>query len=462
MNSKFKGLIEDTFIFSLGSLGSKLILFILVPLYTSYMTTSEYGTAELVFTIAQLLIPIASVTIWNGLIRFGLMKEQRPESVFKNCVLIWLSGTILILFMTPVIGLYSQISEWKWYLSIYSIAYIANQIELNYLKVKGRNKLFSLISILQTLLLAGLNILLLVYLKTGVEGYLLSNILANSIAAFLTFAIGSLYHDWQYGGFDKTLIKKLIGYSAPLILNDVSWWFIHSSDKIMIEWMISKEELGLYTVASKIPGLINTFVNIFSQAWGISSIKEIESTNDVVYFSKVFQIYSALSFGAAIFFIAITKPFMSLYVGADFTAAWHYVPLLLTAASLSAVSAYFGSMFGALKRSVECMWSTIIGAIANVALNYFCIKMIGTWGAIVGTVCAFLIIAIVRIVWVGHYINVTLYWGQLIIDIMIALGQGILVTLDWNVAAVSAVAIIIFIINHLDIIKAIRKRFLRN
>ena len=88
--------------------------------------------------------------------------------------------------------------------------------------------------------------------------------------------------------------------------------------------------------------------------------------------------------------------------------------------------------------------------------------MMGTWGAIVGSVCAFLIIAIVRIVWVGHYINVKLYWGQLIIDIMIALGQGILVTLDWNVAAVSAVAIIIFIINHLDIIKAIRKRFLRN
>lgn len=456
MNSKYKGLIKDAFIFSLGSLGSKLILFILVPLYTNYMTTAEYGTAELVFTIAQLLIPIASITIWNGLIRFGLVKGQKPENVFKNCVLVWLFGTVFILLVTPLIGHYSIISEWRWYLSAYSIAYIANQIELNYLKVKEKNKLFSLVSILQTLLLAGLNILLLVYLKTGVMGYLLSNILANSVVAILIFFAGRLYCDWQYGAFDKELIKSLISYSAPLILNDVSWWFIHSSDKIMIEWMISKEELGLYTVASKIPGLINTFVNIFSQAWGISSIKEIESTNDTVYYSKVFQIYSTLSFGAAIFFIAITKPFMSLYVGTDFIAAWHYVPLLLMAASFSAISAYYGSMFGALKKSVECMWSTVIGAVTNVVLNYFWIKMIGIWGGIIGTVCAFLIIAIVRMVWVNRYIGMKLYWRQLISDIMIALIEGILISLDWNIVFVSLVAIIMFIINHIDIIKTMK------
>ena len=141
MNNKFKRLIKDIFIFSLGSLGSKLILFLLVPLYTNYLTKAEYGTAELVFTIAQLLIPIASVTIWNGLIRYGLMNSQQPESVFKNSILIWLFGSILIIALTPLMGIYSPISEWKWYLCAYSIAYIANQVELNYLKVKGKNKL---------------------------------------------------------------------------------------------------------------------------------------------------------------------------------------------------------------------------------------------------------------------------------------------------------------------------------
>lgn len=453
MNKKFRELIKDTFIFSLGSLGSKLILFILVPLYTNYLTTAEYGIAELVFTIAQLLIPIASVTIWNGLIRFGLMKDQCPESVFKNSFLICIFGSVLIVFSTPLIGFYSPICEWKWYLSIYSIVYIFTFVELNYLKVIGKNKLFSLMSVVQTLLLAILNILLLVSLKMGVKGYLLSNIIANFVIAFLIFFVGKIYFAFQKGHFDYFLLKSLLKYSAPLIMNDISWWFIHSSDKIMIEWMVSKNDLGLYTVASKIPGLINTFVSIFSQSWGISSIKEIESTNDTSYFSKVFYYYSTLSFFAAIGFISIIKPFMQIYVGIEFIDAWRFVPLLLVAAAFSAISTYYGSMFGALKKSVECMWSTIVGAILNVVLNYIFIRRIGTWGAIVGTVCALFTMAFIRMIWVNYYIKMKIYWNKLIIDFMILFADGIIISLDWNIIIVSIGSMLLFILNHNDILQ---------
>lgn len=437
-------------IFGLGSLGSKLILFILVPLYTNYLTTAEYGVAEMVFTVAQLLIPVASMTVWNGLIRFGLMNGQKPENVFKNSILIWISGSVLIICATPLLALYSPISQWRWYLCGYSIAYIAAQVELNYLKVKNRNRLFALVSVLQTLFLALLNIVLLVLFRTGVRGYLLSNIIAHCATVILTFALGGLHRDLRLGHYDRELLRQLIVYSAPLIMNDISWWFIHSSDKVMIEWMLSEEELGLYTVASKIPALINTFVNIFAQAWGISSIKEIESTNDLSYYSQVFKVYSMLSFGASVAFIAITKPFMTLYVGKDFITAWRYVPLLLLAASFSAISAYYGSMFGALKKSVECMWSTLIGAIANVLLNYVFIRFIGTWGAIVGTVCAFFVIATVRLFWVNHYIRMKLYWRYLIIDIFITLTEGILISMNWHIVFVSVSAFLAFTLNHLD------------
>lgn len=456
MNKKFKDLIKDTFIFSLGSLGSKLILFILVPLYTNCLSTEEYGTAELVFTIAQLVIPIASVTVWNGLIRYGLMKGQKPENVFKNSVLIWIFGSILVLFSTPLIGFYSPISEWKWYLCAYSIVYIANQIELNFLKVKGKNRQFALASVLQTVSLAGLNILLLSYLKTGVKGYLLSNILANCVALVLVFFMGHIYEDCKKGEYDRELIKQMIAYSAPLILNDISWWLIHSSDKIMIEWMVSKEELGLYTVAAKIPGLVNTFINIFTQAWGISSIKEIESENETAYYSKVFLIYSTLTFGSVIAFISIIKPFMRIYVGSGFISAWRYVPLLLGAASFSAISAYFGPMFGALKKSVPCMWTTIAGALVNVILNYICIKLMGTWGAIVGTLCAFAVIAFFRMLWLNKYIKMKIAWRCLIIDIAIAMVQGLLVSLNWHIVIVSLIAIMLFLLNHLDFLKMLK------
>ncbi len=72
MSSRYKTLIKDFFIFGLGSIGSKLILFLLVPLYTNYMTDAEYGISDLVFTTAQLVAPFLSVVIFDAVTRFGL------------------------------------------------------------------------------------------------------------------------------------------------------------------------------------------------------------------------------------------------------------------------------------------------------------------------------------------------------------------------------------------------------
>ena len=74
MNDKYKALFKDTIIFAIGNLGSKMILFFLVPLYTNYLTTEEYGTADLIFTVAQLVVPVVSLTIYDAVIRFGLDK----------------------------------------------------------------------------------------------------------------------------------------------------------------------------------------------------------------------------------------------------------------------------------------------------------------------------------------------------------------------------------------------------
>lgn len=452
INQKFLLLFKDTIIFALGNLGSKFILFLLVPLYTNYLTTTEYGTAELVFTISQLVIPIASVAIWNGVIRYGLKNDLHAEDVLINSLLIWFVGSCLIVLSTPVIGLYSPVAEWKWYLCVYSIVFIANQIALNYLKVKDRNKFFSIISVFQTIVLAGLNVLLLTKYQLGVSGYLVSNIAANVVSALVIFLIGGIYKDLQRGCYNLVLLRQLLGYSAPLIVNDISWWVIHSSDKIMIEWLISSSVLGLYTVAAKIPGLINTFINIFSQAWGISSVKEFESSNDTVYYSKVFEVYSALSFGAAVAFITIIKPFMLFYVGNDFLSAWRYVPLLLLAASFSAISSYYGALFGALQKSIECMWTTLIGAFVNVLLNYLLVKQFGVWGVIVGTVIAYFLISMIRLIWINSYIFVQINWHVFVMDIVIVLIQAIAVSMNFHYLLVSLVAILLFLINHSNLL----------
>ena len=160
MSQKGKTLIKDIIIFMVGSVGSKLILFLLVPLYTNYMTTEEYGSADLVFTVAQLLVPFVSAVIFDAVVRFGLMKTQRHQDVLVSAFVVFGAGAAVTVLLTPLACAYEPINEWKWYLCAYTVLNIILPIELNYLKVNDRNKLYATASIIQTLVLALLNVLL--------------------------------------------------------------------------------------------------------------------------------------------------------------------------------------------------------------------------------------------------------------------------------------------------------------
>ena len=448
MDKKTAGLLKDTIIFAIGNFGSKVILFLLVPLYTNYLTTDEYGTAEFVFTMSQLLYPLVSLCIYDGIVRMGLKPSVNEEDTLLNGFLVWIASCIVLVITTPLWSFYAPIQNWKWYLSAYTAFHILSAVELNYLKIVGKNKLFAISSILQTLSLALLNIYLLVYRKAGVEGYLIANTTALLIQSIIIFVTGSLYRDLRKAKYHVDLLKDMVSYSAPLIINNVSWWVIHSSDKIMIEAMLTAAHLGLYTVATKIPSLINIFINIFSQAWGISSIKEMESSNDTVFYKKIFIAYSTLVIGFSILVISIVKPFMSIYVGKDFFSAWVFIPLLILSAVFSALASYFGSLMGALQISKSTMITTLTGAIANIILNYIFIKLIGVWGAIIGTVFAYIIIAGLRARAVLKRVQISIPVAQTFINILIVVIQSLFVSFNIHIYIISAIAILAFILNN--------------
>lgn len=445
MNNKYKSLAKDTIIFAFGSLGSKVILFFLVPLYTNFLTTEEYGTADLVSTFAQLIVPFSAIVINQALIRFGMKQTEKPEDVAKDAFVVLLFSVLITLVLTPVVGIYRPISSWKWYLAIQVILTNFSEVERSYLKVKNKNRIFALISILQTLILAIANIILLTKLHTGVEGYLLANIIALLFTTIVTFFAADFQRDLRIGKFNLVLTKKMLTYSFPLIFSNVSWWVIHSSDKIMIEWMIGASALGIYTAATKIPSLINVIIGIFNQAWGLSSIREVESTNDDGFYVSVFNVFCGLLFGASIFFTSLIKPFMGIYVGEAFRDAWRFTPLLLAAAVFYSVSAFIGSLYAALQKTTNDMWTSLLCAVINVVVNYIGIRLVGTWGAIIGTLSAYLVISTMRLFDIRKQMrfktNLHLYGT----NAFLMLVHAILVSMDWNIIIVSLITIVLYI-----------------
>ena len=444
MTNKYIRLIKDTGIFALGSLGSKLILFLMVPLYTNCMTSAEYGTADLVFTVAQLAMPLVSVVIFDGVIRFGLARDERPADVLRAGLTVCGVGSAVVLLAAPLIGLYDAVSGWQWYLSAYVALTMCGSCLMNYLKVVDRNRLFALLSVAQTLVLALCNVAFLLYGGMGIRGYLLSTCVAALIPVVCPLVFGAVARDLMESRLDKRLLKRMLSYSAPLILNRVSWWVVQSLDKLMLEAMAGAAVLGIYTVATKIPSLINVVTSIFSQAWGISSVKEMESTNSGRYYSNVLKALYTFVFGAAIVLIAIVRPFMAIYVGEGFGESWCYVPLLLVSAAFSAVASYYGSLYSALFKSVNNMLTTLLAAVVNAAINALLIPTMGIWGAIVGTVVAYAALMVARIADVARFVDIEVGLPRFAVSSALMVAYAIAVSAGLGSIPISVAAIVLY------------------
>lgn len=455
--NKYLKLITDILIFSIGSIGSKLILFFMVPLYTNCLTTDEYGTIEIIYTFEQLLVPFASLTIFDAVLRFGLSKYEKKENILKCALLVLGIGSLFTIAVTPLIELYKTVSDWKWYISVYVILSMFGSVLQNYIKVENKNFIFALVSIIQTLTLAICNVLFLVVKDFGINGYMHSIFISKVISIVLCIIFGNILKELHNGKIEKDTLLRMIGFSAPLILNNIGWWVIHSSDKIMLELMISTSAVGLYTIAYKIPSLINVITSIFQSAWGISSVNEIENDNDTSFYSDVLLVLMLLVFGGAIMIILVLKPFMSIYVGKNFFDAWKYVPLLLAAACFSTISSFFGSLYGALKKSINNMLTTLIAAAVNIFANFLCILKNGIIGAAIGTVIAFWVVSIIRMIDCHRYIKMDSHILLYLINTVIILLLAVFIFYDYNIYLCSLIALLTFLaVNAKNIFEVIK------
>lgn len=406
MNVKYKELIKNIITFAFGNLGSKLILFLLLPLYTNFLTKEQYGTVEIFNSILQLVVPFASLVIFDATLKFGISKYESKENVILISLFVILLGSVVLLFFIPILNFYEAIKEWNILFYFYVVAFMLNAVLINYVKVKEKNLLFSIINIVQTLTLALLNILLIVFFKLGVNGYLIANILCLLVASICSVLLSGLIKDLRVAKFDFNLLKKMIKYSLPLIINNISWCVIHSSDKIMIEYFIDLNSVGLYSVASKFPALINIFISIFSSAWSISTFKEFENEKSTVFFSNIFKIYWIIIFFATVVLNSIIYFIMKNYIGVEFLESWVYVPVLLFSASFFALSSYFASMFSAFGKNIHNMISILFAAILNIILNIILIQKISIWGAVVSTFIASAVLLIYRMIVLRKFIKI--------------------------------------------------------
>lgn len=430
MKKNYKTLFSNTILFAIGSFGSKLIIFFLVPLYTNVLTTSQYGITELVTTSANLLIPFITLSINDAILRFSLDKQSDVKKVLKSACIVLILSSVIMMSLYPILEYFKIFGEWTWSFVIITIFQAFRSAFSIYLKSVERVKIFIVDSILYTFTLGIMNVVLLAFLHMGIEGYFIAQIIAMLISLLFQIFAGKLYKDIYNCKVDYKLLRTMVYYSIPLIANAVSWWVINSSDRYMLSYFKGDTDVGLYAVAAKMPSLVTTLTSIFSQAWVISSITEYENTRDQNFYSKIFGLYSTFLILMSTIVMMIIKPFMNVYVGVSFISAWKFVPCLLLACIFNTGATFFMALYKSAKTNIKEMLSTLIGAISNIILNFSLIPNWGIMGAVIATLISNMIMAIYCVYDTRRIFKFYIDFKRLLPSIFILIFQCVFVSIN--------------------------------
>lgn len=396
--NRYKKLLGNSFIFAVGNLGSKLMQFIMVPLYSYTLSTSEFGRVDVLTTIVNLLAPIICFDIFDAVFRFALDKKDNKKETFSTGFFLIALVSIIALIIGYLVSSLGYLKNYPIILATYLlIVTMFFSLFSNYARAINKIKQFATAGIIDTLVMGILNIVLLIYFKMGINGYMLSMILGLAVAAAFLFLDCHLYSEISLENISLNKFKKLTVYSLPLIPNVLAWWFNSSSDRIFILMFLGASMNGIYAMASKIPNMLSTLISIFFQSWQISAVEEFNSKDSKYFISNVFQAFIEFLFLISVVMLAFLKPIFVLLLSKSYYVSWTVVPLLLLALIYTSLASFLGTIYTATKKTMPIMVTTIYGAIINVAASLLFIKAIGINGAALANVISFLAVSLLRL-----------------------------------------------------------------
>ena len=401
-------------LFTLGNFVSKVLVMLLVPLYTNVLTTAEYGRADVMQTTLLLLVPLLTMNAGEAALRFGLERTSERGSILRtmlrtiaaaDIVVVALCGAgyfflRLALKTLPFGAAYSQsgLMSPHLYFLFFELLFITNSLyEGMILCCQGFERIKTMVagSILCTMVMIGSNIFFLLVIKIGLPGYFLSQVLAFGAGA-LVMLIG-VRDEWRASrkaasdDSQPPLAVQMGRYGRSMMVYSTSSWANNAIDRYFVLGMCGAAANGLYGVAYKIPAILTVFQRIFAQAWQISANKTYEDEDAAAFFSHVYEGYQSIMTVGCSFLILLVKPIASLLFAKEFYYAWPLVPPLLISVIFGALTGFLGSVCLAFKDGQSMGRATGAGALVNIILNFILIRLIGPMGAALATMISYFV-----------------------------------------------------------------------
>lgn len=426
MNKKVS-LSVNILIFSIGSFATKFLSFFLVPFYTNFLSTAEYGTIDLIINTAALLVPIFTLVVYDGVMRFSITDKDDIAYFVIGIVVISVGITILGLVLFFINLFFGKeyngwILLWIWTISLFNAFY---SLTSNYLRAIDKITIMVKGSVINSIILLSLNIIMIAWLKIGISGYLMATVIGLFFSCIYMLFNAQLIKNSSIKKvkISKSKAKSMISYSFPLIFTAISWWINSSLDRYFVTILCGVEANGIYSIAYKIPNLLVAVQTIFTQAWSISAVQEFDKNDTDGFLGETYEIFSSFMLFVCMLIMVLNIPLSKILYANEFFEAWRYVPYLLCATFFGALSGYYGGIFSAVKNSTMCAISTTLSAVVNILLNYLFIPQYGVSGAAGATLIAYFISYLFRCIAARKYIKLKINIAKIIISYSLLIVQ---------------------------------------
>ncbi len=437
--NRYRTLAANTIILGLGQFGSKLLVILMMGFYQAALGKSGYGEINNIINTATLLMSLATLSVGESIIRFGIDTVYDNKQVFSIGMYITLAGVSASMLFVPLIGLMCNIMpdnnvllllrDYAWLTVLYVVTGSVKSSCALFVRSVGHVKLYAVDGILTTVMNIVFNVVLLFTFNLGNLGYLLSVIFSDICSViFLTFA-AKLRQYVIVLGIDKDMLKAMLRFCIPMIPTSVMWWIINVSDSFMISGMIGFESSGMYQAASKFPSMISILSGIFSQAWNMSAITEKNSRTVAKFYTNVFDIFQSAVYVIAAALLLVIRLLIYIFCAEDFQSAYIYSPFVVMSVVFTCFCTFMGSVYVASKKSVRSMVTAGIGALSNIIMNIVMIQLWGIYGAAVASFISFVIIFVVRAIDTHKIVYMDIGLHKMIVNTALLLAMGAVVSL---------------------------------
>jgi len=410
--------------YTASSVLSKLIAVFLLPIYTHYLTPSDYGAAEVMLASVIAASIVVRLGIIEAILRFYYMAGERPAAVVATgfASLFW-GATILAALALPFAAPISDALLGHedatlarlailglWALTMYEYA-------LTLLRLDERARAYFGITIVNVLITIPFTVFLIV-----VEGERANGILLGTYGTGAVVTFWMLWRQRRRLSFipDGALLRRMFRFGLPTMPAELSLYSLNFIDRIILARMVGLAEVGLYALAVKFAQAMQVLARGFQLAWPplAYSIRDDDEARRV--YAAIFTWFAAALAFAVIGLWLESRWIVRLLAAPEYFPSYQAVGLVATGIALYALYLAMVVILGRTGRTEFSFPATIAAVVTNVLLNVLLVPSHGIVGAGLALVASYVIVLGLMYLFTQRLFRVPYEWRRLALILLSA------------------------------------------